>query len=150
MLSAIFKATVLVGALSSAPSSAQTLRQAFASMPDSLMPTLTKNNRLDMMDFVDAKMKAVVTNKLGGESLMTCLTSDSLCVRLSDALTVEMKADSVPANTVSVKRVYTTGSGGRQTVLTHYDARSWKTLEPATIVESTISRTDEKAKSQPQ
>lgn len=129
---------------------AQTLRDAFASMPDSLVPTLTRNNRLDLMDFMDARMKAAVTNRLGGETLMTHFSSDSLCVRLSDALTIEMKMPAADtAAVVCMKRVYTTLTGERQTVLTRYAAGSWEVLSPATVVESTLRRIDEKAKSDP-
>ncbi|MBR6998224.1 MAG: DUF3256 family protein, partial [Prevotella sp.] len=38
----------------------------FKAMPDSLMPYLTKNNRLDMIDFMEANMKAEITNQLEG------------------------------------------------------------------------------------
>ena len=47
------------------------LRDAFRQMPDSVMPTLTQNNRLDCLDFLDAGMKAEVRNRLGGTSVMT-------------------------------------------------------------------------------
>lgn len=123
----------------------QTMREAFTAMPDSLMPTLTKNNRLDLMDFMDARMKAAVTNKLDGETLMTYFSSDSLCVKLSDALTVEMQLQRADTTAVvCFKRVYTTLSGERQAVLTRYAARTWEELSPATVVESTLMRIDEK------
>ena len=73
-------------------SSAQepTLRDVFRQMPDSLMPTLSGNNRLDFIDFLDSNMKAVVRNQLGGMSEMTILTDDSLSIRVSEALRVDM------------------------------------------------------------
>lgn len=124
----------------------QTLREAFASMPDSLMPTLTRNNRLDLMDFMDAKMKAAVTNKLGGETLMTFLSSDSLSLKPSDAMTVELKMQMADTTAVvCMKRVYTTLSGESQTVLTRYAASTWQELAPAALMESTLRRIDEKA-----
>ena len=61
-------------------SPAQNVREVFKSMPDSLAPYLTTNNRLDMIDFMDAKMKSVVTNLLEGETEMLALTDDSLSV----------------------------------------------------------------------
>ena len=127
--------------LSLITSPAQTLREAFTAMPDSLLPTLTKNNRLDMMDFMDAKMKAAVTNRLDGETVMTFFSEDSLAIRMSDAMTVEMrlqKADTTA--TVCMKRTYNTAGGGQQTLLTRYDARTWAELSPATVVESTLQR----------
>ena len=66
------------------------LRDVFRQMPDSLMPTLTQNNRLDFLDFLDAGMKAEVKNRLGGTSVMTALTNDSLSLQVSPALRVDM------------------------------------------------------------
>ena len=73
-------------------SSAQepTLRDVFRQMPDSLMLTLSGNNRLDFIDFLDSNMKAAVRNQLGGMSEMTILTDDSLSIRVSEALRVDM------------------------------------------------------------
>ena len=70
--------------------SAQTLKDVFKQMPDSLMPYLSANNRLDFIDFMDSNMKAEVTNQTGGTSEMTALTDDSLSIRMSDALRVDM------------------------------------------------------------
>ena len=67
-----------------------TLRDVFRQIPDSLMPTLSLNNRLDFIDFLDSNMKATVRNQLGGLSEMTVLTDDSLSVRMSDALRIDM------------------------------------------------------------
>ena len=66
------------------------IRDVFKQMPDSLMPYLTPNNRLDFIDFIDSNMKAEVTNLTGGVSEMTALTDDSLSIRMSDALRVDM------------------------------------------------------------
>ena len=71
-------------------SAAQTLKDVFRQMPDSLMPYLTQNDRLDFIDFLDSNMKAEVTNMTGGTSEMTALTDDSLSIRMSDALRVDM------------------------------------------------------------
>ena len=66
------------------------LRDAFRQMPDSLMPSLMQNDRLDFLDFFDAGMKAEVKNRLGGTSVMTALTNDSLSLQVSPALRVDM------------------------------------------------------------
>ena len=131
--------------LFSVSASAQTVREAFKAMPDSLMPYLTANNRLDLMDFMDAKMKAAVTNRLEGQTEMTFLSDDSLSIRMSNALTIEMKTQQADTVTVvSLKRVYLTREGERQAVLTRYDARTWQELSPATVIESTLPKFDEK------
>lgn len=67
-----------------------TLKDVFRQMPDSLMPYLSANNRLDFIDFQDSGMKAEVRNRLNGMSEMTALTDDSLSIRLSDALRMDI------------------------------------------------------------
>ena len=60
-----------------------TIRDIFKQMPDSLMPYLSQNNRLDFIDFLDSHMKAEVRNTLGGTSEMTALADDSLTMKPS-------------------------------------------------------------------
>lgn len=67
-----------------------TVRKLFAEMPDAVVPYLTTNNRLDMLDFMDSNMKAEVTNDLGGKSLMTALSDDSISIRLNEASQLDM------------------------------------------------------------
>ena len=66
------------------------MRDVFKLMPDSLMPYLTQNDRLDFIDFLDSGMKAIVTNRLTGTSEMTALTDDSLSIHMSDGLRVDL------------------------------------------------------------
>ena len=66
------------------------MRDVFKQMPDSLLPYLSENNRLDFIDFIDSKMKAEVRNRLGGTSEMTVLTDSTLSIRMSNALQVDM------------------------------------------------------------
>ncbi|MBR6828139.1 MAG: DUF3256 family protein [Prevotella sp.] len=79
---------VMTAMVSSADS--LTVRSLFQSMPDSLLPYLSRNNRLDFIDFIDSKMKAEVVNELGGTSEMTALTDDSLSIRLNAVSKVDM------------------------------------------------------------
>jgi hypothetical protein len=62
----------------------------FRKIPAALVPTLSENNRLDMLDFMASKMKAEVKNRLGGTSEMTSLTDSTLTIRMSNALQVDM------------------------------------------------------------
>ena len=66
------------------------MRDVFRQMPDSLMPYLTQNNRLDFIDFLDSNMKAEVRNALGGLSEMTTLADDSLSIRMSESLKTDL------------------------------------------------------------
>lgn len=81
------------------------MRDVFRQIPDSLMPTLSVNNRLDFIDFMDSNMKAVVKNQLGGNSEMTALTDDSLSVRMSDALRIDMLFLTLDESVDTIKQV---------------------------------------------
>lgn len=62
---------------------AQDMRSLFINMPDSIIPTLTKSERMDFLDYMDSGMKAQVRNKLGGESVMTSFTQTSITIMTS-------------------------------------------------------------------
>lgn len=72
------------------PVSAEDLRTLFIGMPDSIIPTLTKSERMDFLDYMDSGMKARVQNKLGGESEMISFTDNSLAVRTSRSGRLDM------------------------------------------------------------
>jgi len=86
-----------------------TIRDAFRQMPDSLLPALTQNNRLDFLDFHDAGMKAEVKNRLGGTSVMTALTNDSLSLKMSPALRTDMLLLTLDEPLDSVSQVIVVG-----------------------------------------
>jgi len=69
---------------------AEDLRSLFINMPDSIMPALTKSERMDFLDYMDSNMKARVQNKLGGESEMIELKEDMLSVRTSQSGQLDM------------------------------------------------------------
>jgi len=77
----------------SVTSSAQQMkmRDVFAQAPDSIFPLMTKNNRLDCIDFIENSMRARVKNKFDTYSELTALTNDYLRLQLSEKSTMEMK-----------------------------------------------------------
>ncbi|MBR4843201.1 MAG: DUF3256 family protein [Bacteroidaceae bacterium] len=80
--------SVLVLAVSMA--GAVDLRTLFVEMPDSILPTLSRSERMDFLDYLDSGMKARVRNKLGGESVMTEFSDRSLTVLTSESGRLEM------------------------------------------------------------
>ena len=72
-------------------SSAQSLKAFIREMPDTIIPTLSKNNILDFVDYLDSNMKAIVTNNLGNKSEMTTLTDDYAFIRTSENSDVQIK-----------------------------------------------------------
>ena len=71
--------------------SAQSMRTLFVEMPDSIMPLLTKNNREDCVDFIDAGMQARVTNRLDSKSELLKFTPDYLLLKTSSSGSMQMK-----------------------------------------------------------
>ena len=76
--------------LSAVSLTAADMKDVFSAMPDSVLPTLTRNNRLDMIDFVSSGMKAEVNDVFNEKSTLDTLTADYLHITLSEAVKVEM------------------------------------------------------------
>lgn len=105
--------------------------EVFCQMPDSIVPYLTENNRLDFIDFLDSKMKAEVHNTFEGKSEMTVLTDDYLSVRLNVASQLDMRllnvAEAVDSCRKIVCLVRTYGTDVRESTISFYSAR-WRPL----------------------
>jgi len=67
------------------------MRGLFVNMPDTVLPLLTRNNRLDMLDYLDSGMEAVVTNRLGGNSALAELRDDGLTLYYTSVSNIQMK-----------------------------------------------------------
>lgn len=73
------------------PIKAKSVRDAWLSMPKSLVPYLNANLRLECVELKDMKLRAEVKNLLGGNTVLDTLTTDYLHVTLNEAATLEMK-----------------------------------------------------------
>lgn len=69
---------------------AQKMRDCFAQMPDSLLELLTRNNRLDCIDFIENNMPARVKNAFDNYVELKELTSNYLRMELSSADYLEL------------------------------------------------------------
>ncbi len=78
------------------PVSARTMKEVFTEMPDSIIPYLVKNRRLDCIDFIENNMKAVVDNGLGGNCELITLTDSTLEMRLNGISTLYMQLLQLP------------------------------------------------------
>lgn len=67
------------------------MREVFASMPDSVLPLVSKNNRLDCIDFIENNMEARVRNVLDEYVVLEALTPDYVRFRTSASSLLEMK-----------------------------------------------------------
>ncbi len=151
----IFFLAFFLGLIAPAITSAQdfTMASLFKAMPDSLMPYLSHNNRLDMVDFMEAKMKAEVTNELEGTSMMTFLSSDSLSLQPSDVLRVDMKmlSSSAPADSahvfVQVWRSYVLNEKQAERIVDVYTS-AWQHVS-LQVEQSSLLRRDDDLLSKP-
>ena len=106
------------------------MRGWLATMPDSVMPLLTKNNMLDFIDFYDAKMEAVVTNRMSGKSRMHTLTDDFVQIGYTPSADVAMKLLPVNDTTDVLCMVTTMRSSADDSRIAFYDAQ-WQPLDVA-------------------
>lgn len=67
------------------------IRDIYAEAPDSIFPLLTKNNRLDQIDFRENNMQAVVKNRFDTPSELLVLTDRYLKLQLSERCLIEMR-----------------------------------------------------------
>lgn len=104
------------------------IRQWLVAMPDSVMPLLTKNNRLDFIDFLDSKMEAVVANRLDGRSQMNVLTDDYLHISYTRTCDVAMKLFPVTDSVDVLCMVTTVKAAVDDSHVTFFD-ESWQPLE---------------------
>ena len=70
---------------------AQQVRNMWVNMPTSIVGSLEKSTRQELLDLKEMKKKAVISGPLGEECSIDTLTADYLSVRLSDVSTLQMK-----------------------------------------------------------
>ena len=68
------------------------MRDIFAAMPDSVLPLVSKNNRLDCIDFIENNMEAKVRNRMDEYVTLEALTPDYLRFRTSARALIEMRS----------------------------------------------------------
>lgn len=110
-----------------------TMRDAFLQMPDSVIPYLTHEQRLDLLDYLDAGMTAEVTNELQGRTLLESLSADSLVLHLNEShiltiylLDAETEIDS-SRQVIVVSHEYRLSTGEFDRTLSFYSHR-WSPL----------------------
>ena len=67
------------------------MRDVIKQMPDTLVPYLNQNARLDFIDFIDSGMKAEVNNDMGGKSQLTELTDVFASFTLNPASQIQLR-----------------------------------------------------------
>ena len=120
-----------------------TAAAVFKTMPDSLLPVLSLTNRLDMIDFMEAQMKAEVTNLLEGSSEMTALTDDSLSIRMDTVLRVDMVLRTEADSTIiCLRRTYKINECQMEIVENDYTT-TWHPLAKSRVSSSLLRRDEQ-------
>lgn len=70
---------------------AQSMRKIWLSMPDSIIPYLNKNQRLELVDYVDLKVKPEVKNQLRETSVIDTLTTNYMSITLNKASKMQLR-----------------------------------------------------------
>ncbi len=112
--------------LSVTNSHAQDMRSIIKTLPDTILPSLTLNDRLDFIDYLDSKMKAEVSNRLGGKSEMTAINDTYTHIRLSGSSEISLKL--LPLNGDSVICMVRTYSAEGSDSKVSFYTKDWKVL----------------------
>ena len=85
--------TLYVCAMSSMTTYAQTMADVLRTMPDTIIPLLTHNDRLDLVDEWEGGVKAEARNRLGGLVVLTHMDDTSAHLKMSELseLTIELR-----------------------------------------------------------
>lgn len=113
---------------------AQTLKELFVTMPDTLTPLLTKVNREDFGDFLASNMKAEVRNRFGKSSEMTELTDDYLYLKMTSVSSLEMKLLPLSDSLKVICVVQTYQAPVADSKIRFYDV-GWKQLDASRFID---------------
>ena len=109
------------------------IRDIYAEAPDSIFPLLTKNNRLDQIDFRENNMQAIVKNKFDAHSELLVLNERYLKLQLSERCLVEMRL--LTDSTFCMVQTYSAPATDSQARLYDKDWNELKVLERPAVEE---------------
>lgn len=107
---------------------AQTMKEVFLAMPNSVLPLLSKDNRADFIDFLASKMKARVKNAYNENSYMDTLTTDYTHIRLTAVSDVTLKLLPLTDSTKVICMVHTYHSDAGDSKISFFDTK-WHSLD---------------------
>ena len=123
-----------------APSGAlaqMSMRDVFKTLPDTIVPYLSENNRLDLLDFMDANMKAEVKNGLDGKSQLVTLNDYYADIFLNEAHRMELRLLDVTQPVDSCQQiiciVHTFGKDIKESTVS-FHSLLWRKLPTANYV----------------
>lgn len=117
--------------LFAAKAEAQNMRTIFLEMPDSILPLLTSTNRADCTDFIEAGMKARVTNRFDGHSELLELTTDYLKMKMTSHTELQMKLLPISNGDTIICMINTVCAEACDSHIRFF-TKGWKELKPTT------------------
>lgn len=121
------KILFLILILASVQASAQTMKDIVRTMPDSITPLLTKNMKLDFIDYLDAGQKAVEKNKFGGQSEMLKINDTRAIIQMTKSSIMDIKLLKNAEAPIGI--ISTAISGSTCTSIIKYYTLDWKPVK---------------------
>lgn len=112
--------------------SAKSMREVWISMPDSIIPYLDKNLRMELIDFIDMKVKAEVKNKLDENTVIDVFTDNYVSIRLngSSQMQIKLLPSKVGDSLLCMVRTF---NGPEQESEIEFYSQGWKRLDSYNI-----------------
>lgn len=110
------------------PSYGRDIRNIWAVMPDTIVKSVDKVRRLEMLDLIDYKVKAEVSNRLSSESVMDTLTADYLHVSVSKSSSLSMRMLPTADGDTLLCVIYSYHAPETESVVSFYSL-DWQPLE---------------------
>lgn len=107
--------------------SAKSMKDLWLTMPDSIIPYLSINERLQLIDYNNLYVKATITNKLHGGCRMDTLTSNYMHVHLTPSSSIEMRLLPYAKSDSILCMVKTYGEESKESQIFFYD-QNWDLL----------------------
>lgn len=107
--------------------SAKSMKDLWLTMPDSIIPYLSINERLQLIDYNNLYVKATITNKLHGGCRMDILTSNYMHVHLTPSSSIEMRLLPYAKSDSILCMVKTYGEESKESQIFFYD-QNWDLL----------------------
>nr|WP_295443673.1 DUF3256 family protein [uncultured Prevotella sp.] len=118
--------------------SAKSLNELWVSMPDSLMPMVSKSQRIEFLDLKNMGVKAEVDNLLGESCRLDSVTADYLKLTTSPSSSYEMRLLPQTSGDSLLCIIRTFSAPEKESELKFYD-QEWKELEGTSLLPSNLS-----------
>lgn len=116
----------------------QTMKEIFATLPDSILPTLTSNDRLDCIDFIENNMTTEVNNALKGKTRLTALTDNLAKIQVSSLTEMQIcKLATIDGYIICL--IHSSDVGGWDSTIRFYDS-AWKPLDASKYIDTPTTR----------